>query len=67
MPTELVLVLKQLGKVVGVVPIAQRQAYTPKKGEKLPKQAMAWVDDQGDTPVLKFYYKKTIYSTPLQP
>ena len=60
-----VFLLKRNGNVLTVVPIHGRQGYAKQKGEKLPskKTALAWVEYEGPRPVLKFYYKKTVYFT----
>ncbi len=65
-PSYRVFVIKRLGKVVAVVPIHRVEAYKPPQKEKLPRQALAWVEMENRHPVLKFYYKKRIYSTDFQ-
>jgi hypothetical protein len=59
-------VFKQLGKVVAVVPIHEMESYHPPKGEKAPKQAVAWLELQEQRPVLRFYYRQRIYTTYFQ-
>lgn len=60
-------VIKKLGKVIAVLPIHRVESYIPGRKEKVPKQALAWIETQEHHPVLKFYYKKRLYSTDLQP
>jgi hypothetical protein len=59
-------VFKQLGKVIAVVPIHEMETYRPPKGEKAPKQAVAWLELQDQRPVLRFYYRQRIYTTYFQ-
>jgi hypothetical protein len=65
-PVYQVFVLKRQGKVMGVVPINRMEDYTPPRGQKLPKQALAWIEMENQHPVLKFYYKKRLYCTDFQ-
>lgn len=60
-----VFLLKQNGNVLTVIPIHGKQAYQKQKGEKLPGRnaSLAWMEYEGPRPVLKFYYKKTVYFT----
>jgi hypothetical protein len=59
-------IFKQLGKVIAVVPIHEMESYRPPKGEKAPKQAVAWLELQEQRPVLRFYYRQRIYTTYFQ-
>lgn len=59
--------LKKLGRVIAVLPIEGSEAYARKKGEKWPKDALAWVEMEDSQPVLKFYYDKRVYRTRLNP
>lgn len=61
-PVYQVFVLKRLGKVVAVIPIHRSESYQPAGKTKPPKQALAWLDTESNHPVLKFYYKKQIYT-----
>jgi hypothetical protein len=61
-----VFVIKKLGRVVAVVPIHRMENYRPKRKDKIPHQALAWVEEENRHPVLKFYYRKRIYSTDFQ-
>lgn len=65
-PVYKVFVLLKSGKVVGVVPVHRMQKYQRQKKEKLPRQAVAWVEFEERRPVLKFYYKKWVYETEFQ-
>lgn len=56
-----IFIFKQQGKVITVIPIERIEPYVIQKGEKRPKMPMAWVEDEGEQPVLKFYYKKRLY------
>jgi hypothetical protein len=58
-------VLKQLGKVIAVIPIERREAYEPPEGEKPPKRPMARIVYEEHRPVLKVVYGKSVYSTVL--
>ena len=58
-------VIYRVGTVAAVCPIQERQAYVKQKGDKLPKNPVAWIELENDQPVLKFYYKKTIYTSRL--
>ena len=60
------LVIKRQGKVVLVVPIHRRQIYIPARKDKIPARSLAWVEDEGGHPVLKFYARPWIYSTDFQ-
>lgn len=62
-----VFVLKQHGNVLTVIPIAGHQAYQKPKHGHRPANSLAWIEWQGDQPVLKFYYRKTIYFAYLEP
>jgi len=61
-----VFVIKQLGKVVAVVPIHRMERYNPKRKENIPRTALAWVEIEDRHPVLKFYYRHRVYSTDFQ-
>jgi hypothetical protein len=61
-----VLVIKQQGKVVMVVPIHRRQMYIPARKDKIPNRALAWIEEEDRHPVLKFYFHHWIYSTDFQ-
>ncbi len=61
-----VFVLKKLGRVIAVIPIHRMEHYNPPRKEKAPRHAVAWVAVENNHPVLKFYYKKRIYSTDFQ-
>ena len=65
-PRYNVFVLKKLGKVVAVIPINRMETYKPERKEHIPKQALAWVEMENNHPVLKFYFKKRIYSSDCQ-
>lgn len=62
-----VLVLKQHGTVMTVIPIVGHEAYDKPKHSKWPADSLAWVEWEGDQPVLKFYYKKTVYFAYMDP
>lgn len=64
--TPRTLVFKRLGRVVAVLPIHRMEPYKPKRKEKIPKHALAWVETENRRPVLKFYHKKRLYTTVLQ-
>ncbi len=57
--------LKQLGNVMGILPIQQIERYQKVKGEKPPKKPIAWVESERHRSVLKFYYDGYVYSTTL--
>lgn len=60
------LILEQLGNVITVLPINRREAYKAEKGQpKKFKRALAEVVFENHVPLLKYYYKKTIYVTDL--
>lgn len=61
-----VFVIKKLGKVVAVIPIHRMEHFNPPRKTKVPKHAVAWVEMENNHPVLKFYYKKRVYSTDFQ-
>ncbi len=61
-----VLVISRQGKVIAVVPIHRKQAYAPARKEKIPRRALAWLEDEDRHPVLKFYDQHWIYSTDFQ-
>ncbi len=73
--TYQVFVLKKLGKVIAVVPIASVEKYQADRkfknlfGLKPSRDSYSWIDYDAQglamQPVLKFYYKKKIYATPL--
>ena len=70
-PIQRVFIIKRLGNVIAVVPIHQVEPYFPKREDltpkkKIPKQALAWVEMDGQRPILKFYYKHWLYSTTFQ-
>lgn len=65
-PAYQVFVIKRSGKVIGVVPINRMEVYHPRRKEHVPRQALAWVEMENRHPVLKFYYRKRIYSTDFQ-
>jgi hypothetical protein len=65
-PPYLTFVIKQKGRVIAVVPIHRMEVYHPKRNEHAHKQALAWVEIEERHPVLKFYYRKHIYSTDFQ-
>jgi len=65
-PVYQVFVIKKLGKVVAVVPINRMEIYKPKRKEHVPKHALAWLEQENRRPVLKFYYRKRLYSTEFQ-
>ena len=65
-PVYRVFVIKRSGKVIGVVPINRMEVYRPKWKEHAPRQALAWMEMENRHPVLKFYYRKRIYSTDFQ-
>lgn len=65
-PVYEVFVIKRQGKVIAVVPIHRRQIYNPARKDKIPKQALAWVEEENRHPVLKFYFQHWIYSTDFQ-
>lgn len=65
-PVHQVFVIKKLGKVVAVVPINRMEVYKPKRKDHIPKQALAWLEMENRRPVLKFYYRKRLYSTEFQ-
>lgn len=59
--TPSVFVLKQLGKVIAVLPITRVTAYQAPKGEKPPKKPVAVIEYENNQPVMKVYYKKNLY------
>lgn len=60
-------VIKKLGKVVAVIPIYKVEPYVKDKKEKLPKEAIGWVEGLGQSqPQLKIYHKKMVYIADLQ-
>jgi hypothetical protein len=65
-PVYSVFVLKRQGKVIGVVPINRMESYKPPRDQKIPKQALAWMEIEDRHPVLKFYFKKQLYCTDFQ-
>lgn len=65
-PVYQVFVLKRQGKVIGVVPINRMESYQPPRDQKIPKQALAWIEIEDRHPVLKFYFKKWVYCTDFQ-
>ncbi len=62
---QTLVILKQ-GRVMGVVPVHRMEQYRPEKKEKPPRRALAWVAWEEQRPVLKFYYKKWVYTTQFQ-
>ncbi len=65
-PVFRTLVFKQLGRVIAVVPIEQVQQYQREKKEKVPNRALAWVEMDGDIPILHYYLDKCLYTTRFQ-
>lgn len=63
--TRQTLVLKQLGKVIMVLPVHRKERYKPPKGQKRSRHAMAEVVMENHRPVLKYYFKKMVYMTDL--
>lgn len=52
------------GKVVAVYPIENILPYRPSRKEKIPsRRPLAWVEVENRQPVLKYYYKRQLYST----
>jgi hypothetical protein len=58
-------VIKKLGNVVAVLPIERSERYKRKKGEKKLKNPVATIVMENHLPVLKVYWKDTVYSTVL--
>jgi hypothetical protein len=59
-----VLVLKQRGVVMAVLPIKAVTVYVPKPKEKLPKQPVAWVASGPTHNTLYFYEQQRLYTLP---
>jgi hypothetical protein len=59
-----VLVLKQRGVVMAVLPIKAVSVYQPHPKEKLPKQPVAWVATSPVQNTLYFYEQQRLYSLP---
>jgi hypothetical protein len=62
-----VLIFKQNGKELGIIPIERRELVTlpRRQSRKLPKTAMAWIEPDLKNPgapiVFKFYYRHSMY------
>lgn len=65
-PKYRVFILKSKGKVIASIPIHRMEPYSPLHKDHISKRALAWIDHEDRHPVLKFYFKKWIYSTDFQ-
>ncbi|MBK8190201.1 MAG: hypothetical protein IPK79_07085 [Vampirovibrionales bacterium] len=66
-PAHSTLVLTRQGRVAAVLPIDRVAVYSPQPGEPSARRPFARIEQSDEGPLLRFYYKDRIYSSPLSP